>query len=82
MGSEVGRQRGSGPEVRFRWRPGERAIEMIALAPWLCVTAFQRLCSEQLTMEMIGGTDSTQAWPVQAICHPRAYAISRAQTMI
>jgi hypothetical protein len=30
-----------------RWRPGEHGRLQPAEAPWLCVTAFRRLCSEQ-----------------------------------
>jgi len=29
-----------------RWRPGGLG-DYIALVPWLCVTAFRRICSEQ-----------------------------------
>src|SRR3989449_3325495 len=31
----------------IRWRPGGPREQRLALVPWLCVTAFQRLCSEQ-----------------------------------
>jgi len=34
--------------IRTRWRPGEHDGEVPAVAPWLCVAAFPRLCSEQL----------------------------------
>src|SRR5438132_5027060 len=37
------------PPVRLaslRWRPGGLS-DLVALVPWLCVTVFRRLCSEQ-----------------------------------
>src|SRR2546427_811369 len=34
--------------VSSRWRPGGPSDD-VALVPWLCVTAFRRVCSEQRT---------------------------------
>jgi hypothetical protein len=39
----------------IRWRPGGRG-DRIALVPWLCVTVFRRVCSEQRVLEGSGHT--------------------------
>src|SRR5438309_10544431 len=44
------------PPVRLaslRWRPGGLS-DLVALVPWLCVTVFRRLCSEQHQLVLRG----------------------------